>query len=158
MKDAVVHALKSGYRLIDAAYCYGNEDEVGQGISAAFSQGIIKSRSEIFVVSKVWATYTTRCELGLDKSLKALGLDYVDLYLVHWPLLMNPNGNDDKFPKLPDGSRDIIWGHNHVDTWKQMERLVATGKTRAIGVCNVSTSSSPHLLFHNYGSTSRFAA
>lgn len=110
---------------------------MGEGLKEAFSRGILKSRSDVFVVSKVWATYTTRCELGLDKSLKALGLDYVDLYLVHWPLLMNPEGNDDRFPKLPDGSRDIIWGHNHVDTWKQMERLVATGKTKAIGVCNV---------------------
>lgn len=89
-------------------------------------------------MSKVWATYTTRCELGLEKSLKSLGLDYVDLYLVHWPLLMNPQGDHDKFPKLPNGQRDIIHSHNHVDTWKQMEKLIATGKTKAIGVCNVS--------------------
>ena len=90
------------------------------------------------MVSKVWATYASRCELGLEKSLKSLGLDYVDLYLVHWPLLMNPHGNDDRFPKLPNGERDIIHSHNHVETWKQMERLVVTGKTRGIGVCNVS--------------------
>lgn len=44
--------------------------------------------------------------LGLQKSLELLGVDYVDLYLVHWPLLMNPEGNDDKFPKLPDGERE----------------------------------------------------
>lgn len=57
----------------------------------------------------------------------------------------NPPGNDDRFPKLPNGERDIIHSHNHVDTWKQMEKLVATGKTKAIGVSNVcgprSTSS-----------------
>jgi diketogulonate reductase-like aldo/keto reductase len=51
---------------------------------------------------------------------------------------MNPEGNDDKFPKLPDGTRDIIRSYNHVDTWKQMEKLLGTGKTKAIGVCNVS--------------------
>ncbi|KAJ9132350.1 Reductase-like protein [Pleurostoma richardsiae] len=135
-RDAVAYAVKSGYKLVDCAYCYGNEDEVGQGLKEAFAAGI--KREDIFVVTKVWATYNTRVELGLDKSLKALGLDYVDLFLVHWPLLMNPEGNDDKFPKLPDGSRDIIRSHNHVDTWKLMEKLPATGKTKAVGVSNYS--------------------
>jgi diketogulonate reductase-like aldo/keto reductase len=131
----VAFALKNGYRLIDGAYCYGNEDEVGEGIQEALASGI--KREDIFVVTKVWATYNTRVELGLEKSLKNLGLDYVDLFLVHWPLLLNPEGNDDKFPKKPDGTRDIIKDYNHVDTWKQMEKLVGTGKTKAIGVCNV---------------------
>lgn len=89
-------------------------------------------------MTKLWNTYSTRVELGLDKSLKALGLDYVDLYLVHWPVGMNPNGNDDRFPKLPDGSRDMLWEHDHVATWKQMEGLLTTGKARGIGVCNYS--------------------
>jgi len=136
VQAAVSYALKSGYKLIDCAYCYANEDEVGAGLKEAFDAGI--KREDIFVVTKVWNTYNTRVELGLDKSLKSLGLDYVDLFLVHWPLLMNPEGNDDKFPKLPDGSRDIIHTHNHVDTWKMMEKLVATGKTKAIGVSNYS--------------------
>jgi diketogulonate reductase-like aldo/keto reductase len=77
----VLHALKSGYRLIDCAYCYGNEEEVGQGLAEAFASGVCK-REDVFVVSKVWATYTTRCELGLDKSLEKLGLGWVDLFLV----------------------------------------------------------------------------
>jgi hypothetical protein len=76
-----LHALKSGYRLIDCAYCYGNEEEVGQGLAEAFASGVCK-REDVFVVSKVWATYTTRCELGLDKSLEKLGLGWVDLFLV----------------------------------------------------------------------------
>ncbi|OAA63498.1 aldo-keto reductase [Niveomyces insectorum RCEF 264] len=133
---AVEHALTHGYKLVDGAYCYANEEEVGQGLKAAFAKGV--QRKDVFVVTKIWATYTSRVELGLDKSLKSLGLDYVDLVLVHWPLLMNPEGNDDRFPKLPDGSRDIIWTHNHVDTWKQMEAVLATGKTRGIGVSNYS--------------------
>jgi len=143
---AVAHALKSGYKLVDGAYCYANEDEVGAGLKEAFAAGV--KREDIFVVTKVWATYNTRVELGLDKSLKSLGLDYVDLFLVHWPLLMNPEGNDEKFPKLPDGSRDIIRTHNHVDTWKLMEKLVATGKTKAIGVCNYSKRYLEQLLPH----------
>ncbi|KAK7042411.1 reductase-like protein [Favolaschia claudopus] len=136
VKAAVSYALQSGYKLVDGAYCYANEDEVGAGLKEAFDAGV--KREDVFVVTKVWNTYNTRVELGLDKSLKALGLEYVDLFLVHWPILMNPEGNDDKFPKLPDGSRDIIRTHNHVDTWKMMEKLVATGKTKAIGVCNYS--------------------
>ncbi|KAK3337525.1 NADP-dependent oxidoreductase domain-containing protein, partial [Cercophora scortea] len=147
VKNAVSFALQNGYRLIDGAYCYGNEDEVGQGIKEAIDSGAVK-REDIFVVSKVWATYNTRVELGLDKSLKSLGLDYVDLFLVHWPLLMNPEGNDDKFPKLPNGERDIIRGYNHVDTWKQMEQLLATGKTKAIGVSNYSKRYLEQLLPH----------
>lgn len=142
MAKAVETALKSGYRLIDAAYCYGNEDEVGQGLKAAFDAGI--KREDVFVVTKLWNTYATRTEQGLDKSLKALGLDYVDLFLVHWPVAMNPNGtrhdggDADKFPTLPNGERDILWDHDHVDTWKAMEALLPTGKTRAIGVSNYS--------------------
>lgn len=141
--EGVYHALKSGYRLLDCAYCYGNEAEVGQGLAKAISEGIVK-REDVFVVTKVWTTYNTRVSLGLEKSLTALGLDYVDLYLVHWPLLMNPEGNDDKFPKLPDGSRDIIReGYHHTDTWKQMEDLVdpakgAGKKARSVGVSNYS--------------------
>ncbi|KAI0435969.1 reductase-like protein [Xylaria telfairii] len=134
---AVTYALKVGYKLIDAAYCYGNEDEVGQGIAAAIKAGYV-TRAEIFVVTKLWNTYATRAEVGLDKSLKALGLDYVDQFLVHWAVGMNPEGNDDRFPRLPDGSRDITWDHDHTATWKQMEALLATGKTRSIGVCNYS--------------------
>ncbi|KAI1276348.1 Aldo/keto reductase-like protein [Xylaria sp. FL0933] len=134
---AVTYALKVGYKHIDAAYCYGNEDEVGAGIKAAIDSGYV-TRSEIFVTTKLWNTYSSRAELGLDKSLKALGLDYVDQFLVHWPVGMNPHGNDDKFPKLPDGSRDIVWDHDHTATWKQMEALLDTGKTRSIGVCNYS--------------------
>ncbi|KAL6858229.1 H/ACA snoRNP pseudouridylase subunit [Amphichorda felina] len=136
VKTAVAHALKGGYKLVDCAYCYGNEDEVGEGLAEAFAAGV--KREDVFVMTKVWATYTSRVELGLDKSLKALGLDYVDLFLVHWPLLLNPEGNDDRFPKKADGSRDVIEGWDHRDTWKQMEALIATGKVKAIGVSNYS--------------------
>jgi diketogulonate reductase-like aldo/keto reductase len=76
----VSHAVRNGYKLVDCAYCYANEDEVGQGLKEAFDAGV--KREDIFVTSKVWATYTTRVEEGLNKSLKALGLDYVDLFMI----------------------------------------------------------------------------
>ncbi|KAL4910434.1 hypothetical protein BDW74DRAFT_51887 [Aspergillus multicolor] len=136
---AVYHALKSGYRHIDAAQCYGNETEVGEGIKRALSEGLVK-RSEIFVTTKLWCTYHTRIEEALNLSLQKLGLDYVDLYLVHWPLAMNSNGNHELFPKLPDGSRDLVRSHSHVTTWKGMEELIEKNpeKVKAIGVSNYS--------------------
>lgn len=146
VQNAVSYALQNGYKLIDGAYCYGNEDEVGEGLKEAFRNGV--KREDVFVVSKVWATYNTRVAEGLDKSLKSLGLDYVDLYLIHWPLLLNPQGNDDKFPKKADGSRDIITGWDHVEAWKQMEDVFASGKAKAVGVCNYSKKYLEQLLPH----------
>ncbi|KIW70774.1 hypothetical protein PV04_03015 [Phialophora macrospora] len=137
VRAAVAHAIKSGYRHIDAAYVYGNEEEVGEGIKEGLAATGI-SRGDLFVVTKLWCTYHTRVEQNLDMSLKLLGLDYVDLYLIHWPVAMNPNGNDEKFPKLPDGSRDLLRDRSHVDTYKDMEKLLKTGKTKAIGVANYS--------------------
>jgi glycerol 2-dehydrogenase (NADP+)/D-galacturonate reductase len=80
VKTAVSYALQNGYKLIDGAYCYGNEDEVGEGLKEAFAAGV--KREDVFVVTKVWATYNTRVAEALDKSLKSLGLEYVDLLLV----------------------------------------------------------------------------
>lgn len=77
-------------RLTGAAYCYANEDEVGEGLKEAFDSGV--KREDIFVTTKLWCTYHSREEENLDKSLKSLGLDYVDLYLMHWPVAMNPKG------------------------------------------------------------------
>lgn len=137
VKTAVAHAVKSGYRHIDAAFVYGNETEVGEGLKEAFDSGI--KREDMFVTSKLWNTYHRKPEECLDEGLKRLGLSYVDLYLIHWPVPMNPNGNDSLFPKLPDGSRDLdVETWSHVDTWKGMEALLKTGKVKAIGVSNVS--------------------
>ncbi|KAI5309955.1 hypothetical protein KEM55_002057 [Ascosphaera atra] len=134
--NAVAHALKSGYRHIDGALVYQNEKEVGEGLRAAFETGI--KREDVFVTTKLWGTYHNRVEEGINQSLKNLGLDYVDLYLIHWPVPMNPNGNDPFFPKKEDGSRDILAGWSHVDTWKSMEKLLESGKVKAIGVSNYS--------------------
>ncbi|KAJ5214177.1 hypothetical protein N7449_001346 [Penicillium cf. viridicatum] len=142
---AVFHAIKVGYRHIDAALCYGNENEVGQGIKEAIDAGIVK-REDLFVTTKLWCSYHARVEEGLQQSLTDLGLDYVDLYLMHWPLAMNHKGNHNIFPKLADGSRDIIHSHSHVTTWKSMEKLVDTGKVKAIGVSNYSVKFLEELL------------
>lgn len=76
--------------------CYGNEDEVGKGLADAFATGKVK-REDVFVTTKLWCTYHTKVAEGLEQSLKSLGLDYVDLFLVHWPVAMNPNGMLNRF-------------------------------------------------------------
>ncbi|KAF2498064.1 Aldo/keto reductase [Lophium mytilinum] len=145
VKAAVVHAIESGYRHIDCAFCYQNEDEVGEALKEVLAKKVVK-REELFITTKLWCTFHTRVEEGLGKSLKALGLDYVDLFLVHWPVPMNPKGNHPLFPKFPDGSRDLDKSTTHIDTWKSMEKLPETGKAKAIGVANYSVKFLEELL------------
>jgi glycerol 2-dehydrogenase (NADP+) len=119
-----------------AALLYRNETEVGAGLKEAFASGI--KREEVFVTSKLWNTFHRRPEDGLDRTLKSLALDYVDLYLMHWPVPMNGAGNHPLFPTRQDGSRDLDTEWSFIDTWKGMEKLLATGKVKAIGVSNCS--------------------
>ncbi|KAF8636969.1 hypothetical protein AX17_003130 [Amanita inopinata Kibby_2008] len=140
--SAVAYAIKeAGYRHIDCAWAYGNEKSVGEGIQAS-----CVPRSEIFITSKVWCTWHSRVEQCLDQTLENLGTDYLDLYLVHWPVPLNPNGNHPLFPILPDGKRDVDHSWDIRDTWKQMEELVKKGKVRSIGVSNYSQDKIEHLL------------
>lgn len=147
VEKAVFHALKSGYRHIDAAFVYGNEREVGDGIKKAIEAKLV-TRNEIFVTSKLWCTYHRTPEKCLDEGLRRLGLDYVDLYLMHWPVPMNADGNDPLFPKHADGSRDLDTAWSHIKTYKEMEKLLKTRKTKAIGVSNYSVKFLEELLPH----------
>ncbi|KAF8348456.1 NADP-dependent oxidoreductase domain-containing protein [Amanita rubescens] len=140
--EAVEFSIKeAGYRHIDCAWAYGNEKLVGEGIR---NSGV--PRSEIFITSKLWCTWHSRVEQCLDQTLENLGTDYLDLYLMHWPVPLNPNGNHPMIPKLPDGTRDVDHSWDIRDTWKQMEALVKKGKIRSIGVSNCSQVKIEHLL------------
>ncbi|WP_431904627.1 aldo/keto reductase [Amycolatopsis thermoflava] len=111
--DAVVSALQSGYRLIDTAAAYGNEREVGEGVAAS---GV--DRSEVFVTTKLWLDdygYDSALR-AFDTSLAKLGLEYLDLYLLHWPV-----------PSTFERT---------VASYRAAEKLLADGRVRAIGVCN----------------------
>ncbi|KAL3473803.1 NADP-dependent oxidoreductase domain-containing protein [Aspergillus californicus] len=120
VRVAVKDALLKGYRHIDTALAYGNEHEVGQGIR---DSGV--PRDEIWLTTKLDNTWHHCVTEGIDSSLKSLGTDYVDLYLVHWPSSTDP---EDKSKHLPD------W--NFIKTWQEMQKLPATGKVRNIGVSN----------------------
>ena len=116
--DCVRAALELGYRHIDTAFAYGNEKSVGEGIRRS---GV--ARSEIFVTTKHWVTERgyQKTVSAAETSLKLLGLDYIDLYLIHWPCVKK---------LTPE------WKEVNADTWRGFERLYKDGKLRAIGVSN----------------------
>ncbi|KAI9483925.1 MAG: NADP-dependent oxidoreductase domain-containing protein [Benjaminiella poitrasii] len=127
--DAVITAIKAGYRHIDTAFIYGNEKEVGKAIRES---GV--PRSEIFVTTKLWNTFhrPEDVEKGLETSLSNLGLDYIDLYLMHWPCAFKPGqGNA---PKDEDG-KALLDDVDFTETYAAMEKL-DKNKVRAIGVSN----------------------
>ncbi|KAF9046266.1 NADP-dependent oxidoreductase domain-containing protein [Panaeolus papilionaceus] len=122
--NAVKTALKTGYRHIDDAWIYGNEAEVGAAIK---DSGI--PRNQIWLTSKLWNTFhePEDVEPALDESLSKLGTDYLDLYLIHWPVA---------FKK---GSKNVVdhgLTENPYPTWKKLEDMVAKGKVRNIGISN----------------------
>ncbi|RYO52966.1 hypothetical protein AA0113_g9523 [Alternaria arborescens] len=133
VRDAVSFALKQGYRHIDAALIYGNENEVGQGIK---DSGV--PREVIFLTSKLWNTHQPNVKEGLQKSLDALGTDYLDLYLIHWPVRLVPNESSELLPVNPDGTRSVDREWDQSETWRQMEEVYKSGKVKAIGVANWS--------------------
>ncbi|GAB7355776.1 hypothetical protein MBLNU459_g6458t2 [Dothideomycetes sp. NU459] len=120
VRQAVKAALLAGYRHIDTALAYGNEHEVGQGIK---DSGV--PREEIWITTKLDNPWHKRVEEGITSSLKSLDTDYVDLYLMHWPSSTDP---DDLKKHHPD------W--NFVDTWRELQKLPASGRVKNIGVSN----------------------
>jgi len=130
VREAVKVALQKGYRHIDTAMAYENEHEVGQGIR---DSGV--PREEIWVTTKLDNPWHKRVQQGIDTSLKSLGLDYVDLYLMHWPSSTDPS---DLSKHLPD------W--DFIKTWAEMQKLVGTGKVKNIGVSNFAIKNLEKLL------------
>ncbi|MFJ7983442.1 aldo/keto reductase [Lysinibacillus xylanilyticus] len=115
LAEAVKTAIAKGYRSIDTAQVYRNEESVGRGIRAAIDEGLV-TREELFVTSKVWNDGLSYEETlaAYDSSLEKLGLDYLDLYLVHWP------GIDT----------------NYINVYKALEKIYQDGRVRSIGVSN----------------------
>jgi len=136
--DAIKVALKTGYRHFDTAWVYGNEEALGKAIRESDIP-----RNEIWVTTKLWNTFHTPADVEptFNDSLNNLGLDYVDLYLMHWPVAHKRG--------IHGGSTtDQELSEDPYPTWQAMERLVESGKAKNIGVCNFNIRRLEKLMSH----------
>jgi alcohol dehydrogenase (NADP+) len=130
-------ALEAGFRHFDCAERYGNEREVGKALQAGLAAGNI-AREDIFVTTKLWNSNhrPERVKPAFEASLTRLGLNYLDLYLIHTPFAFQPG--DDQDPRDPNGNVIYDQGVTLLDTWKALETLVDHGQCRAIGLSDIS--------------------
>lgn len=149
----VEEAIRVGYRHLDGACDYGNEAEAGAGIRAALAAGVCR-RDELWVTSKLWNTYHRPCHVrpALERTLRDLGLDRLDLYLVHFPIALEFVPFEERYPPGwmhdPDARspRMALARVPMAETWGAMEELVSAGLVDRIGVCNHGTSQLRDLL------------
>jgi len=130
-------ALEAGFRHFDCAERYRNEREVGEALTRGMAAGGI-ARKDVFVTTKLWNTNhrPERVQPAFDASLARLGLDFLDLYLIHTPFAFQPG--DDQDPRDQNGNVIYDRGVTLVDTWRALEKLVDGGRCRAIGLSDVS--------------------
>jgi alcohol dehydrogenase (NADP+) len=134
--DSVKYAASIGYRHFDCASVYGNEDRIGQVFNELLKGGL--RRNEVWITSKLWNDKHGENDviLSCEKSLKDLQLDYLDLYLVHWPFPNHHPPGCDATTRSPDASPYIH--ENYMRTWRKMEELVDRGLVRNIGTSNMT--------------------
>jgi diketogulonate reductase-like aldo/keto reductase len=134
---AIKEAIKCGYRHFDCAWFYGNEKTVGEALKEAIqeSNGSLK-REDLFIVSKLWCTFHSKdmVRKGLAESLYNFQMDYLDLYLIHWPMAFKEGSGE----ALPQNSKaELLYSDvSYVETYKAMEELMREGKVKNIGVSN----------------------
>jgi len=137
VKNAVKNALEVGYRHIDAASIYGNEAAIGEALSEVFANGRI-NRKDVFITSKLWndAHRPEDVQPALEKTLADLQLDYIDLYLMHWPVAFK------KGVMMPQSADEYVSLHEVplIDTWKALEKVKDKGLAQHIGVSNFSVT------------------
>ncbi|CAD5116969.1 DgyrCDS5806 [Dimorphilus gyrociliatus] len=143
VENAVKTAIDNNYKLIDCAYAYGNEEEVGRALKEKFQSGL--KRQEVFITSKLWNTRHHKEDVipSLKESLTNLNVDYLDLFLIHWPTAFKQGREN--FPKDDEGN--LIYDKVcHLETWKQMEECVKLGLTKSIGVSNFNSKQIQNIL------------
>ncbi|XP_058105690.1 non-functional NADPH-dependent codeinone reductase 2-like [Magnolia sinica] len=141
-KAAVLHSIEIGYRHFDTASAYGSEPPLGEAIAEALQLGLVKSRDELFITSKLWYT-DNQPDLvlpAIKKSLEKLQLEYLDLYLIHWPVSVKPGEN-----KSSDGKENLCF-LDYKSVWEAMEECQKLGLTKSIGVSNFSCKKLAELL------------
>jgi alcohol dehydrogenase (NADP+) len=133
---AVLDALKSGYTHIDCASVYGNEAEVGQALNKALNEGIV-TREELWITSKLWNNAHKAKDVipALEKTLEDLQIDYLDLYLIHWPVAFKP-----ELEGFPEGDDDYLSLSEVpiIETWNAMLEAKRQGFVKHLGVSNFS--------------------
>lgn len=136
-KQATIAALEAGYRHLDAAERYRNEEAVGEAMQEVFRKGMIR-REDVFVTTKLWNTNhrPERVRPAYEASRRRLQVDYVDCYLIHTPFAFQPG--EDQDPRDEQGQVIYDRGVTLVETWRAMERLVDDGQAMAIGLSDVT--------------------
>lgn len=140
VENAVESAVRNGYRHLDLAHVYENQHEVGPALKKVIPS--VVKREELFITSKLWNSSHQPSEVPkeLDVTLKDLGLDYIDLYLIHWPAAFVPGKGLYPLHPKDDTQVELDLDTSLVDTWKAMLELPKTGKVRAVGVSNFNVN------------------
>jgi len=143
VKKAIIEAIKLGYRHIDCAAIYGNEKEIGEALTECFETGIVQ-RDELWVTSKLWndSHKMEDVESALRQTLSDLQLEYLDLYLVHWPVAL------ERGVQIPENKEQYI-SLNEIsitETWKGMQEAVKKGLAHHIGTSNFSAKKLKQLI------------
>lgn len=132
IEELIIEAIKIGYRHFDFALIYENEKEIGIALENIFKSGLIK-REELFIASKLWNTYHDHVNEGIEQSIKDLKLEYLDLYMIHWPVHAKP---DSKMRSIYENGKVILNEFDIKKLWPRMENLVKKGLVKSIGVSN----------------------
>ncbi|XP_037891145.1 aldo-keto reductase family 1 member B1-like [Glossina fuscipes] len=149
MVDAMKCALDIGYRLVDTAFLYKNEQQIGQVIKAKIEEKTLK-REDIFVVTKLWNSFHNpkNVKTACEKSLKNLSMDYIDLYLMHTPMGAQLTDDPYNFSSVNKDGKPSFTDDDYICTWQAMEDLVDKCFCKSIGICNFNLDQMKRLIQH----------